>query len=243
MLSKRDEDSKTPQVDLERIELSNHSFPSFHHDPLSIRDFDLPQLFGYPEDNICKKPVKSVYGNTNNALQCATLLGVKSRVYWAYRLAFPRGTSLSKLHRHMKCCPSINLGEAQTERNRHEQFTRPLANSLFRQILVVPRPSEEALIVERTPIAPALAPKKSSKSDDNELSIGKGLSARGLYAEEYKKSHPHVTTGQYRVLWDNIDEATRKEFEQLRKAERKAGKSLVTATQAGDVADPCFFAF
>ncbi|EDR04161.1 uncharacterized protein LACBIDRAFT_330739 [Laccaria bicolor S238N-H82] len=47
---------------------------------------------------------------------------------------------------------------------------------------------------------------------------------------QYKKCHPHVTTGQYRVLWGNIDEATRK----AKKAERKAGKALVTAAQAGD---------
>ena len=33
-----------------------------------------------------------------------------------------------------------------------------------------------------------------------------------LYAKEYKKSHPNVTTGQYRVLWDNINEATCKVF-------------------------------
>jgi len=37
-------------------------------------------------------------------------------------------------------------------------------------------------MVERTPIAPALAPKKSSKGDDKELSIGKGLSAWYVYS-------------------------------------------------------------
>ena len=51
----------------------------------------------------------------------------------------------------------------------------------FRQNLVVPRPPEEAPIVEQTPMAPALAPKKSSKGDDKELSVGKGLSARYVY--------------------------------------------------------------
>jgi len=76
-----------------------------------------------------------------------------------------------------------------------------------------------------------------------------------LYATEYKKSHPRVTTGEYRIVWDTLDETTRKvliffssffvwitelflqEFEQLckaKKAERKAGKALI----AGDVTEP-----
>lgn len=31
-----------------------------------------------------------------------------------------------------------------------------------------------------------------------------------LYGAEYKKSHPHVTVGEYRVVWDGIDETIRK---------------------------------
>ena len=31
--------------------------------------------------------------------------------------------------------------------------------------------------------------------------------------KHYKKSHSHITTGEYRVVWENIDEATRKVFQ------------------------------
>ncbi|KIK07036.1 hypothetical protein K443DRAFT_2533 [Laccaria amethystina LaAM-08-1] len=118
--------------------------------------------------------------------------------------------------------------------------SNPMENAprlIVRLTLFVPRPPEEAPIIGQTPMAPVLASgttKKASKGDDKQLSIGKVLSARNLYAEEYKKSHPHITTGEYRVLWDNIDKATCK----VKKAERKAGKALITAAQAGDATEP-----
>jgi len=32
----------------------------------------------------------------------------------------------------------------------------------------------------------------------------------GLYATEYKKEHSHITVGEYRAIWDGLDNKTRK---------------------------------
>ncbi|KAF8799949.1 hypothetical protein BYT27DRAFT_7263333 [Phlegmacium glaucopus] len=116
------------------------------------------------------------------------------------------------------------------------------------QNLVVPPPPEEVPSTEQMLAPPAntkTTTKRATKAkaDDKELSVGKALSARNMYATEYKKSHPRVTVGEYRIVWDNLAEATRKEFEQLckaQKAEKKrvAGEpTLVAVKEVGDATD------
>ncbi|KIM35296.1 hypothetical protein M413DRAFT_14632 [Hebeloma cylindrosporum] len=122
--------------------------------------------------------------------------------------------------------PTRNKPVGNAPRRSRRQAIDPLKN------LVVPCPPEEVPVAEQIPAPPASAAGTAKKGDDKELSIPKGLSAKNLYAKEYKKTHPRVTGAEYRSVWDNLDETTRKEFEQLckaKKAERKAEKALVAA--------------
>ena len=98
--------------------------------------------------------------------------------------------------------------------------------------LVIPPPPQEVPFVTNTSETPQqdnTTNNRVRKADLKELAASSSLTARyipfrpyfslffisttpyrSLYAEEYRKSHPGVTVGEFRAVWDAVDKETRK---------------------------------